>query len=113
VWITASICITFNYDDFFDEALWRVRGLYDISAGLPEDLRYWHPDSGYGFWCKPATSLLEFDPLEMGSPTILLLKLHGSINWRVRRGYESPTLSMLLLIMKNGIPLPTLSVCGP
>ena len=82
-------CITFNYDDLFDEALWRVKEIYDI-RGVPSELRFWHPDSGYGFFCRPATSILEFDPLEMQSSTMLLLKLHGSINWRVRSGYRKP-----------------------
>jgi hypothetical protein len=78
-------CITFNYDDLFDEALWRVKSIYD--EGQPP---YWHPDSGYGFFCRPASSIVAFDAGEMNLSTMLLLKLHGSINWRIRRGYREP-----------------------
>jgi hypothetical protein len=79
-------CITFNYDDFFDEALWDVRKEWnELTAGL-----YWHPNSGYGFFCPPAEALVQGNTLSMGRSSTLLLKLHGSINWRTKRGAIDP-----------------------
>jgi len=79
-------CITFNYDDVLDEALWNVRPTY-TPIGKP----YWHPDGGYGFFCRPSQLSVEDTPIEMDVETsMLLLKLHGSINWYPRRGYLKP-----------------------
>ena len=79
-------CITFNYDDMLDEALWNVRG-----TDSPGPVPYWHPDGGYGFYCKPSDSTIrEESSREMDVSSILLLKLHGSTNWRPKRGYAQP-----------------------
>jgi len=79
-------CITFNYDDFFDQALWEVKSEFNEPfAGL-----YWHPISGYGFFCPPAEALVRGNLLSMGRSSTLLLKLHGSINWRTKRGAIDP-----------------------
>lgn len=80
-------CITFNYDDVFDEALWNVRKVYNAESAEP----YWHPDGGYGFFCRPSQVTVEDTPVQMDLETsMLLLKLHGSINWHTRRGYPRP-----------------------
>ena len=69
-------CITFNYDDFLDEAL--------------DQTRNWSPDRGYGFFCQSSQEVVaSFESQFVGS-ALLLLKLHGSINWRPKLGYASP-----------------------
>lgn len=78
-YINHITCITFNYDDVLDEALHK-------SAGDE-----WEPDGGYGFFLKPSEQCIRQEPRhEKGNPAILLLKLHGSINWRVKRGSSHP-----------------------
>ena len=69
-------CITFNYDDFLDEALALTGG--------------WNPYWGYGFFCPSSRdTIADLEGLETDS-TLRLLKLHGSINWRAKLGYVSP-----------------------
>ena len=69
-------CITFNYDDFLDEALAQTRS--------------WTPYWGYGFACSSSLdTVASFEDLETAS-ILQLLKLHGSINWRAKLGYPSP-----------------------
>ena len=69
-------CVTFNYDDFLDEAL--------ALTGS------WNPYWGYGFFCPSSLdTIASFDELETYS-ALRLLKLHGSINWRPKLGYASP-----------------------
>ncbi len=69
-------CITFNYDDFLDEALAQTGS--------------WNPYWGYGFFCQSSLdTIASFDELESDS-VLRLLKLHGSINWRPKLGYASP-----------------------
>ena len=69
-------CITFNYDDFLDEALAQTHS--------------WTPYWGYGFACSSSLdTVASFSKLEDASD-LLLLKLHGSINWRAKLGYPSP-----------------------
>ena len=80
-------CITFNYDDFLDQALWKVEGNPNDSL---LSRKYWHPNSGYGFFCRPANTCVGTEPSVMGRSTILLLKLHGSINWRLKLGASRP-----------------------
>lgn len=72
-------CVTFNYDDIFDQALWRMRGG-----------PYWHPDGGYGFFCRASYMVVENAPLRMDKTSMLLLKLHGSVNWRTKLGTPQP-----------------------
>lgn len=79
-------CITFNYDDVFDRALWQVERVEDEIYGRP----YWHPDGGYGFFCKPSLSSVYQTRVFMDRSAMLLLKLHGSMNWRPKRGARQP-----------------------
>jgi len=78
-------CITFNYDDVFDEALWKVKRVQYRTEGP-----YWHPDGGYGFFCRRSESCIR-DLEQFQDPTTMhLLKLHGSVNWRIKRGSAQP-----------------------
>jgi hypothetical protein len=70
-------CITFNYDTLLDEA-------------LCEYWPRWNPDSGYGFLCRTSRIEIEQDIFETFPSQILLLKLHGSMNWRVPLGQPEP-----------------------
>lgn len=79
-------CITFNYDDLLDQALWRVAGTDEASEST-----YWHPDGGYGFYCRSSRFLVQdSEGRVMDTTSMELLKLHGSLNWRVRRGHLAP-----------------------
>jgi hypothetical protein len=78
-------CITFNYDDTLGEALFAVRNTQVV---LSEP--YWHPDGGYGFFCRPSDACVREVSVYMDVSSPLLLKLHGSINWRVLRGHARP-----------------------
>ena len=80
-------CITFNYDDFFDQKLWEVEKL--TYSQSPQKL-YWHPDGGYGYFCKPSDATIRTPDVFMDRTSMLLLKLHGSMNWRIRKGDLSP-----------------------
>lgn len=73
-------CITFNHDDYFDEALWRT--------SFKKEEKCWQPDTGYGFFCNSSESIAKHWSFDTESPSILLFKLHGSINWRVKKGYS-------------------------
>jgi len=74
-------CITFNYDDLLDSALWRLH-----EQAPPQS---WSPETGYGFPCKASIHLIGVNTLGFRSP-IVLHKLHGSLNWRVPRGARKP-----------------------
>ena len=79
-------CITFNYDDLLDQALWKVAGTDEVSESP-----YWHPDGGYGFYCRSSRFLVQdSEGRVMDTTSMYLLKLHGSLNWRVRRGHLAP-----------------------
>jgi len=67
--------ITFNYDEFLDKALYQV-GI----AG--NDSSVWSPCRGYGFFCPPAEN-----SEDKTKSSITLLKLHGSLNWRIKMGW--------------------------
>ena len=83
-------CITFNYDDVLDEALYQVkRNVSPTSVSLSP--RPWNLDRGYGFFCRPSTTILGADPyIDVFPSTLFLLKLHGSVNWRVALGSRPP-----------------------
>ena len=69
-------CVTFNYDDFLDEAL----------SGTSR----WTPEWGYGFFCRTsldAVSAFSHRPPRLGPR---LLRLHGCVNWRPRLGHSEP-----------------------
>jgi hypothetical protein len=81
-------CITFNYDDILDEAL-LMANTGDMTEGK------WHPNGGYGFFCRPSSTCITnqspiYAPITKESTTMFLLKLHGSMSWRIRRGYAQP-----------------------
>ena len=78
-------CVTFNYDDFFDRALWKASCA--THAGTA-----WRPDMGYGFFCRPSTSLFDASSVFPRQTKILLLKLHGSVNWFIKFGSQAPYL---------------------
>ena len=79
-------CITFNYDDVLDQALWEVKKLTQVSKGK----EYWHPDGGYGFFCRPSICCVTDTSVTMDVTAMHLLKLHGSVNWFVRFGSTVP-----------------------
>ncbi len=87
-------CITFNYDDIFDFALNNASiQLARGSDGFwPKNSKGWCPEGGYGFFCKPADSFLGYHKgdLFFRQTYMLLLKLHGSINWFPVIGSEEP-----------------------
>ena len=86
-------CITFNYDDFLDEALAQTRS--------------WNPYWGYGFFCQSSLdTIASFDELETNS-VLRLLKLHGSINWRPKLGYPvNPQPELAASVKQPGIGVP-------
>ncbi len=69
-------CITFNYDDFLDEALAKTGS--------------WNPTLGYGFHCQSSQRAVSSVRSEIQDSALQLLKLHGSINWRAKLGYSNP-----------------------
>jgi hypothetical protein len=76
--------VTFNYDDVLDKALYELFPMVDMR---PE---HWHPDGGYGFLCLPSSVTVAQAPIWMNKCATLLLKLHGSVNWRCRLGDVGP-----------------------
>lgn len=71
-----ATCVTFNYDDLLDAALFTTK--------------HWNPHWGYGFFCRPSTSTVcDLTRGPRGSD-LALLKLHGSVNWWPRLGYSWP-----------------------
>lgn len=77
-------CITLNYDDALDEQLAQAAR----NHGRPMDIG-WDPEWGYGVPLRPPNWVMGGDETPESRNT-LLLKLHGSMNWRVRRGYVPP-----------------------
>ena len=69
-------CITLNYDDCLDEAF----------SKSP----IWNPEWGYGFYCPSAEASVSAITGDRLIARMLLLKLHGSLNWRARLGYTAP-----------------------
>jgi hypothetical protein len=96
--------VTFNYDDFLDEALWTKTGVQEPEE---KDEPYWHPDGGYGFFCRPSRLCVEVQEMFMDLRTpALLLKLHGSMNWYPRRGYSSPYSTEAIMHHERWFSLP-------
>lgn len=86
---TGVTCITFNYDDVLDQALWEVRPLHRSNPWHAHP-KHWHPDGGYGFFIRPSLAAVHESDLYMDTTSMLLLKLHGSINWYPRKGERPP-----------------------
>jgi hypothetical protein len=82
-------CVTFNYDDLFDQALFESSW---PPSGLIMSPPRWHPNWGYSFFCNSSVSAIGFVAVDRSPPimSMLLLKLHGSLNWRVRHGHPTP-----------------------
>ena len=81
-------CVTLNYDDVLDEALFKAAENSDKFA-QPQVL--WHPDGGYGYFCRPSDVCVEDTMVQMDLDVSMeLLKLHGSINWFPKIGYSPP-----------------------
>lgn len=79
-------CITFNYDDLFDQAL-AESGVQRTPEG---GLACWGPDTGYGFLMSLGGEYLDHYTVPDNSYKVRLLKLHGSMNWRPRLGASRP-----------------------
>ncbi len=77
-------CITFNYDDFLDQAL------FEQMRRRSQTLPFWNPTIGYGFSTLHSVRPDTTYSLNRGHLACRLLKLHGSVNWRVPRGARSP-----------------------
>jgi hypothetical protein len=77
-------CITFNYDDVLDAALWAFNP--KLASGSPR----WGPNGGYGFFCRPSEECVRNPPTLKWVTSMRLLKLHGSLNWRVKKGQPKP-----------------------
>ena len=69
-------CVTFNYDDFLDEALKRTGR--------------WTPEWGYGFFCRTSLDAVSDVPHRPPLSGPRLLRLHGCVNWRPRLGHSEP-----------------------
>jgi len=85
-------CVTFNYDDILD------RALYDAARdpSATEESR-WHPDTGYGFVCPSSATCVHAGAVRTTPTPLLLLKLHGSLNWRLKLGAQ-PSSAMEALV---------------
>jgi hypothetical protein len=95
-------CITFNYDDVLDEALYMVSRAAHLSPG-----RRWHPDSGYGFLCPSSQAHAQRRGPAASWSSLQLLKLHGSLNWRIALGARPPYGLDTIVHHENWIDPPT------
>lgn len=84
---TRATCITFNYDDVLDRAVWKAA----LRQSPNNPYKHWGPDGGYGFFCKPSTACIQSEGnRHLDVTSLLILKLHGSLNWRIRKGFTPP-----------------------
>lgn len=95
-------CVTFNYDDVLDQALWEVKPLYRSNPWHAQP-KHWHPDGGYGFFIRPSSVAVNESNIYMDTTSMLLLKLHGSINWYPRKGECPPITSMPSITPRTGL----------
>src|SRR5687767_14367220 len=72
--------------------------------GVPYE-PYWHPDGGYGFFCRPANSVISTEGVFMDVTSTLLLKMHGSFNWYPLIGTTRPFGPEALVHFENWLPL--------
>jgi hypothetical protein len=96
-----NTCVTFNYDDVLD------RALYDASGTAPNG---WHPDTGYGFVLPSSATCVRPGTLRTPPAPLLLLKLHGSLNWRLKLG--APPAAMDALVHHEDWSADASSVAG-
>jgi hypothetical protein len=80
---TGSHIVSFNYDDVLDQAL------VEKSEDRKGDVT-WDPANGYGFLCKDPLAMLGGSVYGLAPSPLYLLKLHGSVNWRVKLGSAKP-----------------------
>lgn len=99
-------CVTFNYDDVLDRALWEVHKIY----GEQKQPKYWHPECGYGFAISPLQIKGFRSRYRMNEIAMFLYKLHGSVNWRVEIGERSPYRIGALKHVEEWYPEPTIPV---
>ncbi|MEQ1844908.1 MAG: hypothetical protein ABL983_04955 [Nitrospira sp.] len=83
-------CITFNYDDVLDQALWEVEPRVSGNMLYKSEKKYWDPDGGYGFFVRPSEVAVHDRDQYMDTTSMVLLKLHGSINWYPMKGERPP-----------------------
>ena len=76
-------CVTFNYDDILDGALYDAGRVPNATAESG-----WHPDTGYGFVCPSSATCVHAGTVRTTPTPLLLLKLHGSLNWRLKLGAQ-------------------------
>lgn len=76
-------CVTFNYDDILDGALYDAGRVPDAAAESG-----WHPDTGYGFVCPSSATCVHAGAVRTTPSPLLLLKLHGSLTWRLKLGAQ-------------------------
>jgi hypothetical protein len=76
-------CVTFNYDDILDGALYDAGRVPNATAESG-----WHPDTGYGFVCPSSATCVHAGAVRTTPSPLLLLKLHGSLNWRLKLGAQ-------------------------
>ncbi len=94
-------CITFNYDDVFDRSLWEVEKITLTQTHKT----YWHPDGGYGFFCRPSICCVCDTTVGMDDTSMHLLKLHGSTNWYPRLGHSQPYAVEAFVHYEGWLPL--------
>ncbi|CAN5205067.1 hypothetical protein BH09PAT2_BH09PAT2_05780 [soil metagenome] len=82
-------CITLNYDTLLDEALFNIEKIYDVEQIYHVD-NYFNPDGSYGFFCRDESSIIQDTAIFKDRSDTLLLKLHGSVNWNIKKGYKKP-----------------------
>ena len=85
-------CVTFNYDDVLDQALYEARCDPNHAAE-----NRWHPDTGYGFVCPSSATCVHAGTVQTTPTPLFLLKLHGSLNWRLKLGAQ-PSSTMDALV---------------
>ena len=78
-------CITFNYDDAFDWALADAYHRFTKNKG-----QHWYTYDGYGFTAGDIHTNINGVLTAVPDSTMLLLKLHGSVNWRIKLGRSAP-----------------------
>lgn len=76
-------CISLNYDNLFDIELRRA-------APIEKGKKFWNYDGGYGFFCPSSYETVNQNQVEMDSTSMYLIKLHGSLNWKIRKGQSRP-----------------------